>query len=113
VQNVEGGDLSGVVGESVPEGHVEVVPGLDSLVLGGGDADSGLRIVVELEAGNGIGVPDIISILNILSFVIGNLRGEFTIRANGNRCITLFDKSVTDANFVIVLTKAGSLVDDS
>ena len=36
------------------EGHVEVIPDLDGLVPGGGDADSWLLGVVESDAGNGV-----------------------------------------------------------
>lgn len=56
VDHVEGVDLGLVSSEGVHEGHVQVVPDLDGLIPGGGDADSGLGGVVELDAGNGISV---------------------------------------------------------
>ena len=54
LDNIEGGNLSLVSSESVHEGHVEVVPDLDGLVPGGGDADGWLLGVVESDAGDGI-----------------------------------------------------------
>jgi hypothetical protein len=45
-----------LVGESVPEGHVEVVSYLYGPCEGGGDSDCRLVSMVELDAGNGIGV---------------------------------------------------------
>jgi len=56
VYHVEGVNLSLVAGEGVHKVHVEVVPNLDGLVPGGGDADGGLLGVVELDARDGIGV---------------------------------------------------------
>jgi hypothetical protein len=56
VDHIEGSDLSLVSGEGVHEGHVEVVPDLDGLVPRSSDADGGLGGVVELDAGDGIGV---------------------------------------------------------
>jgi hypothetical protein len=40
----------------VEEGHVEVIPNLDGLIPGGGDAESGLASVVEAHNRNGISV---------------------------------------------------------
>ena len=56
LDHIDGVDLSLVAGEGVHEGHVEVVPDLDALIPGGGDNDGVLLSVVELDAGNGIGV---------------------------------------------------------
>lgn len=47
LHDVEGGNLSSVSLEGVLECHVNVVPNLDGLVPGGGDAQAGLLGVVE------------------------------------------------------------------
>ena len=49
LNDVEGSDLSLVAGEGMEEGHVQVVPDLDRLIPGGGDAKSGLSSVVEAD----------------------------------------------------------------
>ena len=54
LHDVEGGNLSLVTSESVHEGHVEVVPYLDSLVPGGSDTDGWLLGVVESDTGDGV-----------------------------------------------------------
>jgi len=56
LDHIDGVDLSLVAGEGVHQLHVHVVPNLDGLVPGGGDDDGGLLAVVELDAGDGIGV---------------------------------------------------------
>jgi len=50
--NVKSGNLSLVTSEGVHEGHIEIVPHLDSLVPGGGDADGWLLSVVESDTGH-------------------------------------------------------------
>jgi len=49
--DIEGGNLSLVSSESVHEGHVEVVPDLDSLVPGGSNTDGWLLGVIESNTG--------------------------------------------------------------
>ena len=56
MDHIEGVDLSLVAGESVLEVHVHAVPNLDGLIPRGGDADHGLGGMVELNAGDGVGV---------------------------------------------------------
>jgi len=56
VDHVEGVDLGLVSGESVHEGHVQVVPDLDGLIPRGSHADGWLLGVVELNAGDGVSV---------------------------------------------------------
>ena len=56
LDDIEGGDLSLVTLAGVEEGHVEVVPDLDGLIPGSGDAKSGLLGVVESDNGDGIGM---------------------------------------------------------
>ena len=49
LNDIESSDLSLVAGEGMEEGHVQVVPDLDRLIPGGGDAKSGLSSVVEAD----------------------------------------------------------------
>jgi len=66
VYHVERVDLSLVSDESVHQVHVQVVPHLDGLIPGGGDADSGLLCVIESNTGNGIGV--LVLVDSVLAF---------------------------------------------
>jgi hypothetical protein len=56
MDHIKSVDLSLVTGESVHKSHVKVVPDFDSLVPGGSNTDGGLCGVVELNAGDGVGV---------------------------------------------------------
>ena len=54
LDDIKGGNLSLVTTEGVEKGHVEVIPNLDGLIPGGGDAKSGLLGVVESDNRDGI-----------------------------------------------------------
>jgi len=61
VNHIKSVDLSLVSGESVHEVHVQVIPNLDGLIPRGGNADSGLGSVVELDAGDGISMDVLVN----------------------------------------------------
>jgi len=82
VDHVEGVNLSLVAGESVHEVHVQVVPDLDGLVPRGGDADGGLLGVVELDAGDSIGV--LVSVDGMLALRAGVPDLDLVVESSGN-----------------------------
>ena len=56
MDHIKSVDLSLVTSEGVHKSHVKVVPDFDGLVPGGSDANGGFSSVVELNAGDGVGV---------------------------------------------------------
>jgi len=81
LDHVDGVDLSLVAGEGVHQLHVHVVPNLDGLVPGGGDDDGGLLAVVELDAGDGIGV--LVLVNGVLAETLGVPDLNLVIKTTG------------------------------
>ena len=54
LNDIECGDLGLVSSEGVQQGHVQVVPNLDSLIPRGGHTECGLSCVVETNDGDGV-----------------------------------------------------------
>ena len=66
MDHIKSVDLSLVTSEGVHKGHVKVIPNLDGLVPRGSDANCWLGGVVELDAGDGIGV--LVLVNGVLAF---------------------------------------------
>jgi hypothetical protein len=82
LDHIDGVDLSLVAGEGVHEGHVKVVPDLDGLVPGGGDNDGVLLAVVELDAGDGIGV--LVLVNGVLALTLGVPDLDLVVETTGH-----------------------------
>ena len=73
VDHINGVNLSLVSHEGVHELHVGVVPNLNGLIPGSGNADSGLLGVVESDARDGIGVSVFVNGVFALSLDVPDL----------------------------------------
>jgi len=80
--DVKSGNLRLVASEGVHEGHVEIVPHLDGLVPGGGDADGGLLGMVESDAGHGVIVLALVN--SMLAFRAGVPDLDLLVETPGN-----------------------------
>jgi len=75
--HVEGVDLRFVTGEGVDKLHVgKSVPNLDRSIPGGRHANSGLGLVVESNAGDGVGVSVVLNSVSAFGSGVPNLDGR-------------------------------------
>lgn len=82
MDHIDGVDLGLVTGEGVHQGHVKVVPDLDALVPGSSDNDGVLLAVVELDAGDGIGV--LVLVDGVLALTLGVPDLDLVVETTGH-----------------------------